>query len=186
MSQEGSPEGDVYDWFRRAAEFLDRGDAGASLMLIERVIEADPTSAAAREIRARALFDTAHFAEAAEAFSDCLARRPDDDYAHYGLGMSLWRLQEFPQARDHLAMASVMRPDQAAYSQALTQVRATIKARRKAGMPLSGPIDSPPILGIDTMVATYPDVEPESHGPRPATDFWPPSDHASGDDDGDR
>ena len=56
--------------------------------------------------------------------------------------MSLWRLQDFPQARDHLAMASVMRPDRAEYARALTQVKATIKARRAAGLPLTGPIDT--------------------------------------------
>ena len=55
--------------------------------------------------------------------------------------MSLWRLQDFPQARDHLAMASVMRPDRPEYARALTQVKATIKARRSAGLPLTGPID---------------------------------------------
>ena len=142
MTAQGAPEGTVYDWFRRAGDLLDRGDAAASLVLIERVLGEDPTSQAAREIRARALFDSGRFDEAAAAFADCLAAAPSDDYAHYGAGMSLWRLQDFPQARDHLAMAAVMRPDREEYSRALTQVTATIKARRSAGMPLTGPVES--------------------------------------------
>jgi Flp pilus assembly protein TadD len=135
------PEGSVYDWFRRAGTLLDRGDAAASLVLIDRVLQEDPSSLAAREIRARALFDSGRFAEAAAAFADCLASAPADDYAHYGAGLSLWRLQDFPEARDHLAMASVMRPDRAEYARALDQVKATIRARRSAGLPLRGPVD---------------------------------------------
>jgi Flp pilus assembly protein TadD len=131
----------VYDWFRRADELLASGDASASLVLIDRVLEEDPDSQSAREIRARALFDAGRYAEAAEAFAACLEAAPADDYAHYGAGLSLWRLQEFPQARDHLAMAAVMRPDRSEYAQALGQVKATIRARREAGLPLAGPVD---------------------------------------------
>jgi Flp pilus assembly protein TadD len=140
MRPSGVPEGDTYDWYRRASELLERGDAGASLTLIERVLVEEPASLSALEIRARALFDGGHFAEAADAFAVCLAARPDDDYAHYGAGMSLWRLQRFPESRDHLAMACVMRPDRADYARALTQVRATLAARAEAGLPLSGPV----------------------------------------------
>jgi tetratricopeptide (TPR) repeat protein len=141
VTAQGIPEGSVYDWFRRAADLLERGDAAASLVLIERVLLADPSSQAAREIRARALFDSGRFAEAAEAFAECLAAAPADDYAHYGAGLSLWRLQDFPEARDHLAMASVMRPDREEYARALSQVKATLRARRTAGLPLRGPLD---------------------------------------------
>lgn len=141
MTAEGAPSGSVYDWFRRAGDLLERGDAAASLVLIDRVLGEDPTSQAAREIRARALFDSGRYAEAADAFAACLESAPADDYAHYGIGMCLWRLQDFPQARDHLAMASVMRPERAEYASALAQVKATIKARRSAGLPLSGPLD---------------------------------------------
>lgn len=142
MTAQGAPSGSVYDWFRRASDLLASGDPGASLVLIDRVLGEDPSSLAAREIRARALFDSARYAEAAQAFLDCLESAPADDYAHYGAGMSLWRLQDFPQARDHLAMASVMRPDREEYARALTQVKATLTARRSAGLPLTGPLDA--------------------------------------------
>ncbi len=142
MTAQGAPSGSVYDWFRRADELLASGDAAASLVLIERVLQEDPASQSAREIRARALFDAGHYDEAAVAFLACLEAAPADDYAHYGAGLSLWRLQDFPQSRDHLAMACVMRPDRAEYARALTQVKATIRARREAGLPLTGPVDT--------------------------------------------
>lgn len=137
---QGEPAGTAYDWYRRALDLLGRGDADASLLLLERVLSEDPDSPAALEARARALFDSARYAEAVMAFTECVARTPDDDYAHYGLGLSLWRQQEFVLAQDHLAMACVMRPERSDYSRALAQVRATLQARRTAGLPLTGPI----------------------------------------------
>lgn len=147
MTAQGAPSGSVYDWFRRAGDLLASGNAAASLVLIDRVLDEDPSSQAAREIRARALFDSGRYAEAAEAFAACLESAPADDYAHYGVGISLWRLQDFPRARDHLAMASVMRPEREDYARALTQVTATIRARRSAGLPLVGPIDGDALGG---------------------------------------
>lgn len=134
------PAGDPHDWFRRARDLLERGNPAASLVLIDRVLEVDSTSLSAVEIRARALFDSQYFPEAAAEFERITQMRPDDDYAHYGLGMSLWRLQRFPEAADHLALAAVMRPSDDQYVRALTQVRATLKARAEAGLPLDGPI----------------------------------------------
>ena len=135
------PQGDAYEWYRRALDLLDRGDADASLVLLDRVLAEDPEAPSAREARARALFDARRYDLAAQAFEQIVAVRPDDDYAHYGLGLSLWRLQRFPEAIDHLAMASVMRPQRSDYSAALGQVRATLAARAEAGLPLSGPLD---------------------------------------------
>ena len=142
MTSEGAPEGTAYEWYRRAIDLLERGDASASLVLLDRVLTEDPDSVSAREARARALFDARRFDEAADAFDSLVQVNPSDDFAHYGLGMALWRLQRFRHAEDHLAMASVMRPDRDDYRTALDQVRATLRARRQAGLPLEGPLDA--------------------------------------------
>ncbi len=134
------PTGSPYDWYERAAALLDAGNADAAAVLFSRLREVDPTSACVLEGLARSLFDGRRFDEAAAAFAELAERSPAEDYAHYGLGMSLWRLQRFPQARDELAMAAVMRPERADYASALTQVRATLRARREGGLPLEGPI----------------------------------------------
>jgi len=142
VSEEGAPEGSAYDWYQRAIDLLERGDASASLVLLDRVLAEDPGSTSAREARARALFDARRFDEAAAAFEELVESSPAEDFAHYGLGVSLWRLQRFRQAEDHLAMAAVMRPDRDDYRGALEQVRATLRARRLAGLPLEGPLDA--------------------------------------------
>lgn len=134
------PEGTPYDWYRRAVMLLDSGNPDAAAVLLARLLEVDPTSTSVLEAYARALFDSKRYEEAAWAFGELVERHPSEDYAHYGLGMSLWRLQKFPTARDHLAMAAVMRPQREDYAKALAQVRATLRARVESGLPLEGPV----------------------------------------------
>jgi predicted Zn-dependent protease len=138
----GDPDGSPYDWYRRAIGLLETGNPDAAAVLLARLREVDPMSTSVLEAHARALFDGRRYEEAAAAFGDLVERSPSEDYAHYGLGMSLWRLQQFPLARDHLAMAFVMRPERADYGQALSQVKATLRSRAESGLPLEGPIQT--------------------------------------------
>ena len=137
-----APEGTPYDWYHRAMGLLGQGNPDAAAQLRFRLREEEPDSTSVLEALARALFDAHHYAEAADAFRELAEARPSEDYAHYGLGMSLWRLQKFPDARDHLAMAFAMRPQDEAYGSALSQVKATIRARSLGGLPLEGPIST--------------------------------------------
>ncbi len=137
----GDPQGSPYDWYQRATSLLDAGDSDAAAVLLARLRTVDPDSTSVLEALARALFTSRRYSEAADAFAELADRSPADDYAHYGLGMSLWRLQRFPQARDELAMAFVMRPDRSEYGSALSQVKATLRARSEGGLPLEGPLN---------------------------------------------
>jgi len=56
---------------------------------------------------------------------------PTDDYAHFGLGLSLARVGDHEAAAEYLALAVAMRPDRKHYTDALRQVRATLKFRRE-------------------------------------------------------
>jgi len=134
------PAGDPYDWYHRAVSLLDAGSPEAALQLIERLLAIEPGSSSVREAQARALFDARRYEEAARAFESILEQSPDDDYAHFGLGMCLWRRQMFVRARDELAMAFVMRPGRSEYARALSQVKATLRARIVDGLPLNGPL----------------------------------------------
>ena len=121
---------------------LDSGNPDAASVLLDRLVEVEPDNAAVLEALARAHFDARRYLAASAAFRRLVEANPADDYAHYGLGMSLWRLQRFPDSRDHLAMATVMRPDKPDYAQALKQVSATLRSREEAGLPLEGPISA--------------------------------------------
>ncbi len=128
----------AYEWFVQASRLLEEGRSGDAAMLFSRVVLADPSSRSAWEGLARARFDAGEYARAEQAFTRLVELAPDNDYAHFGLGLALWRLRRFPEARDHLGMALVMRPERADYASALGQVKATLAARRQAGLPPEG------------------------------------------------
>ena len=136
------PVGDPYDWFQRAAQLLETGNPDAAAQLLERVLDAEPGSQSALESLARARFDARRYDDAAVAFECLLAAAPDNDYAHFGRGLCAWHLQQFETARDHLALAFVMRPHRPEYAKALAQVKATIFARSEGNLPLNGPVPS--------------------------------------------
>lgn len=139
--EHGDPQGSPYDWYQRATALLDSGNPDAALQLLTRLRALEPASASILEAYARAVFDARRYPEAVEAFEALIDIAPDSDYGHFGLGMALWRMQEFVRARDELAMAFVMRPQRAEYGQALGQVKATLRARIADGLPLNGPVN---------------------------------------------
>lgn len=136
------PSDEVYQWYKRALDLLESGNPHAALLLIDRIMSVEPQSASIMEMYARALFDTSDFRAAAMAFDVLIQLQPDNDYAHFGKGLCLWRMQQFVQARDELGMASAMRPDRLEYAHAFGQVKATLRARVADGLPLNGPIEN--------------------------------------------
>lgn len=129
------PAGEVYDWYRRGVALLERGDAAAAAELLAHAQAAAPDSASIGEALARALFDTGRHADAAATFAALVAASPGDDYARFGLGLSLARLNRFEEAVEHLALAVAMRPDRADYQRALRAARATLRARSNSADP---------------------------------------------------
>jgi tetratricopeptide (TPR) repeat protein len=142
------PTGSPYDWYQRAQDLLASGNSDAAAQLLERLLEAEPGSRSVLEAYARAVFDARRYGDAVSAFGALLEVAPDDDYAHFGMGMSLWRQQEFVLARDHLSMAFVMRPDRTEYGKALSQVKATLRARAADQLPLNGPLIGSPVIDV--------------------------------------
>jgi tetratricopeptide (TPR) repeat protein len=129
----GGPDHDAYDLYRRGMELLGRGSAAAAAQLLERAAAAEPQSRSVREGLARAQFDTGRYAAAAGNFRRIVEASPSDDYAQFGLGLALARTGEPGAAAEHLALAAAMAPDRRHYSEALRSVRATLRARTRAG-----------------------------------------------------
>lgn len=136
---DGIPSGSEYDWYKRACDLLESGDSAASAILFQRLREVE-ASPSVLEGLGRALFDTKQYDQAVLVLGELVEVAPDNDYAHFALGLSLWRLQKFLPARDHLAMAFVMKPYRPEYASALSQVKSTLRHRMEQGMPLEGPI----------------------------------------------
>ena len=68
---------------------------------------------------------------AAANFRAIVEASPADDYANFGLGLALARGGDHEAAAEYLALAAAMRPDRKPYTDALHQVRATLKYRKQ-------------------------------------------------------
>jgi tetratricopeptide (TPR) repeat protein len=130
-ARDGEPAGEVYDWYTRAIELLESGNPQAAAELLAHARARVPESASVLEALARASFDAGRFGAAAAQFADLADSSPDNDYAHFGLGLSRMRLGDHAGAIDQLAMAATMRPDRKEYDQALREARATIRFRQR-------------------------------------------------------
>ncbi|MFB4318742.1 tetratricopeptide repeat protein [Actinomadura sp. 21ATH] len=124
------PDGGVYEWYTRGLALLKAGSAAAAVQLLARAADAEPASRSIREALARAQFGARRFREAAENFRFIVEVDPAEDYALFGLGLSLSRLGDFQGAVEPLALAAAMRPENRDYAKALRHVRATLDARR--------------------------------------------------------
>ena len=132
MSEEGSPEGGVYEWYQRGLQLLGSGDPAAAATLLSRVAEAEPGSRSVREALARAQYDAGRYEEAIASFRELITENPTDDYAQFGLGMAASRAGELGLAAEHLALAVAMRPDLGHYARALRGVRARRAGRQES------------------------------------------------------
>ncbi len=131
----GRPRGGPYEWLQRGLALLADGEAAAAATLLARAHAHEPGSTGVLEALARAQYDAGDVTAAAESFRRLAHARPADDYAHFGLGLSLSRLGHLGPAVEHLAMAHAMRPDRPEYADRLRQVRATLAARQSPGSP---------------------------------------------------
>jgi Flp pilus assembly protein TadD len=128
----GDDPAEVHTWYTTGMELLSKGSPAAAAQVLQRAANAEPSSRSVREALGRALFDTGQYTAAAENFRVIVDASPTDDYAHFGLGLSLARAGEHEAAAEYLALAAAMRPDRKHYTDALRQVRATLKFRRQA------------------------------------------------------
>lgn len=130
---DGSPAGDVYDWYLRSLELMDSGNNAAAVQLLQRAVAAEPAARSLREALARAQFDARMFTAAEETFRHLVTLDPTDHYAQFGLGLALSRQGRAEAALEPLALAVAMRPDLKHYGDALRQARATARSRMSQG-----------------------------------------------------
>src|SRR5436309_10135052 len=117
-------EGEAYDRFQEGSRLLDSGNAHAAVVALERARDLEPEKGSIREALARAYFRSQRVEAARVEFEKVLELDPVNDYAHFGLGMCLLRKGDRAGARGHLKMATIMRPDEEAYQDALRQASA--------------------------------------------------------------
>ena len=123
---EGSSDGpgEAYARFQEGSRLLDSGSSHAAVVALERARDLEPDKGSIREALARAYFRSQRVEAARAEFEKVLELDPVNDYAHFGLGLCLLRSGDRAGARGHLKMATIMRPDEEAYQDALRQASA--------------------------------------------------------------
>jgi Flp pilus assembly protein TadD len=114
-------EGEAYTRFQEGSRLLDSGNAHAAVVALERARDLEPEKGSIREALARAYFRSQRVDAARAEFEKVLELDPVNDYAHFGLGMCLLRKGDRAGARGHLKIATIMRPNDEAYEEALRQ-----------------------------------------------------------------
>ena len=117
-------EGEAYARFQEGSRLLDAGSIHAAVVALERARALEPEKGSIREALARAYFRSRQLDAARVEFEKVLELDPVNDYAHFGLGLCLLRSGDRDGARGHLKMATIMRPDDEHYQQALRQASA--------------------------------------------------------------
>ena len=115
---------DAYTAFQEGTRLLEGDNAHAAVIPLEEARALEPEKGSVREALARAYFRTGRFSAAEAEFQAAVEIDPVNDYAHFGLGLSLLRVGDPAGARRHLKLAVAMRPlDE--YREALAQVTDT-------------------------------------------------------------
>jgi Flp pilus assembly protein TadD len=122
----------VYDWYQRGLRLLESGDAAAAGEVLAHAAAAAPDSSSVREALGRARLGSRAYAQARDDFARLVEDHPDDDFAHFGLGLALSRLGRWSDAVQQLALACVMRPEREDYARELSHARATLRAQQPA------------------------------------------------------
>ena len=119
-------EAEAYDLYQRGRALLAARHAHQAVIVLERAQALAPGSGSIDELLGRAYYASGAFPAAQAAFARAVERHPANDYAHFGLALSLLKLGQRDLAVGHLRMALAMRPGSATYGRALA--RATAEA----------------------------------------------------------
>ncbi len=111
----------AYVAFTEGSSLLASGNPHAAAVALERARALEPEKGSVREALGRAYFSCRRFSEARQEFTRAVELEPVNDYAHFGLGLTLHRIGDRVGARRHLKLAIAMRPREE-YLEALAQI----------------------------------------------------------------
>jgi Flp pilus assembly protein TadD len=143
-----SDEHDAYIAYQEGTRLLSDGNVHAAVIALERARLLEPAKGSVRETLARAYYRSSRFADSEREFRAALDIEPVNDYAHYGVGLCRLRAGDRTGARAHLRLATVMRPDNVDYLNALADAEdgaggeSAATAEERSAEPTSGDEDT--------------------------------------------
>ncbi|MCW2823515.1 MAG: hypothetical protein JWQ91_432 [Aeromicrobium sp.] len=108
LSDETIAAMDVFEAFRMGEELLDSRYPRDAVRVLRRVLEAEPSHAAAWELMGRAHFAAAQLVPAEEAFRRLIELEPTSAWAQTALGLSLDRQSRHREGAVHHRLAAAM------------------------------------------------------------------------------
>ncbi|MET0766243.1 MAG: tetratricopeptide repeat protein [Aeromicrobium sp.] len=99
---------DVFEAFRMGEELLDSRYPRDAVRVLRRVLDAEPSHAAAWELMGRAHFAAAQLVPAEEAFRRLIELEPTSAWAQTALGLSLDRQSRHREGAVHHRLAAAM------------------------------------------------------------------------------
>jgi Flp pilus assembly protein TadD len=109
----------AFQAYQEGSRLLAQQNTHAAVVALERARDLEPDTPSVRETLARAYFRAGNLPAATEEFRRSVELDPVNDYAHFGLGLCLFRDGDQVGARRHLKLAVAMRPDSVDYRRAL-------------------------------------------------------------------
>jgi Flp pilus assembly protein TadD len=101
---------DAYSAYQEGSRLLASSNPHAAAVALEHARDLEPDKGSIREALGRAYFGSGRFPAARSEFARAVELDPVNDYAHFGLGLSLLRVGDRTGARRHLKLAVAMRP----------------------------------------------------------------------------
>ncbi len=107
----------AYSLFQRGCELLESGNPAQAAILLEKASLLEPEKASIHEALGRAYFNYGQTEPAHEHFAKAVDLYPSDDYGHFCLAMSNYRLGRVMNALKHIKLALAMKPDSELYQE---------------------------------------------------------------------
>jgi tetratricopeptide (TPR) repeat protein len=99
------------DVYRHAWELLEARAPQRAIEILDPALDAEPTSASLRTLRAWAYFQSAQLTRAEQDLTRLVQECPTDVWARFALGRALERQSRYADALPHLRLAAVMSGD---------------------------------------------------------------------------
>jgi Flp pilus assembly protein TadD len=110
---------DVYEEFLKGKNALREGMSHKAIHHLRRAKRAEPSKLSIREALGRAYFMAGRFEMAKREFEFIIFRKPDEDYAYFGLGVSMIRMGEVEEGLERLRIACALNPSNSTYREFL-------------------------------------------------------------------
>lgn len=103
-------EENAYELLKQGVELLEEGHPVQAASVLERASSMEPEKGSILEALGRAYYSCGRFRDAETRFAEAVLVDPNNDYAHYCLGLCLLKARRTAEAGAHFKLAWSMRP----------------------------------------------------------------------------